>query len=537
MNERMAAMGDQVKEAFSKLGDSWKNQEPARKKKMVIALIALLALIVAAVIAMNMMGNRYVVLYEGMARDESVSGLSALQSAGMTGRINDAGELEVPSNMADAAMGQLAMAGIPNSTLDYSIFKEAGGLTTTDFEKRQFQINQQQNRLQDIIRTYAGVSNAYVTLNINASSNRVWDAGSSPNSGSVKVDLEPGAVLTPGQISGIRYLVAASVGINADDVAVIDAGGTVLAAAGDGANTEYASAQEFLQRQSFEEEVEGRMRDKAANILSVSFPSADSYSISVTAVLDYDAMITESMEYIPFGDTTAGITEREGIRATMGTGQFTEGVVGETDNTDIPIYADLDGDGQMDTVNYSVDRDFLVSYLKSQIEKDGAKLTEASIAVAIRGTVTPEDRQKLRELIAAATNLPVESITVEGLLDKTVEDDKGQTAGNTILGLPPLFIYIAAGVLAVLVLLLILISIIRARLKKKRKVAEQAEMMAEQEEQERVQKEIEERKRQLKDAAAGDTGDDAITDEVRDFARTNPEITANLLRNWMKEGE
>ena len=52
-----------------------------------------------------------------------------------------------------------------------------------------------------------------------------------------------------------------------------------------------------------------------------------------------------------------------------------------------------------------------------------------------------------------------------------------------------------------------------------------------------VRQEIEERKRQLKDAAIGDQSENAITNEVRDFARTNPEITANLLRTWLKGGE
>jgi PAS domain S-box-containing protein len=31
--------------------------------------------------------------------------------------------------------------------------------------------------------------------------------------------------------------------------------------------------------------------------------------------------------------------------------------------------------------------------------------------------------------------------------------------------------------------------------------------------------------------------EDAITDEIRQFAKENPEITANLLRSWLKEGE
>ena len=51
--------------------------------------------------------------------------------------------------------------------------------------------------------------------------------------------------------------------------------------------------------------------------------------------------------------------------------------------------------------------------------------------------------------------------------------------------------------------------------------------------------EFERYKKELADAAKAETNtiSNAITNEVRQFAQDNPEITANLLRNWLKEGE
>ena len=53
------------------------------------------------------------------------------------------------------------------------------------------------------------------------------------------------------------------------------------------------------------------------------------------------------------------------------------------------------------------------------------------------------------------------------------------------------------------------------------------------------QDEVDQYKRQLEEAARAkvDTKDVAVTDEVRNFAKQNPEITANLLRSWLKEDE
>lgn len=535
MNEKVAQAGNQVKQAFAKVGESWKDQEPARKKKIIVAAVGLVAVALGLMLVLNMMRGRYTVLYESMSKEESVQALGILESVQVPARLNGDGQLEVQANRANQAMGQLAMHNIPSSMLDYSIFSNAGGLTTTQFEKQQYQIFQMQDRLQAIIRTYAGVEDAFVNLNIRDTSNRVWDSSSGLNTASVKVTLEPGSALTPGQVAGIRHLVGPAAGINPNDVSVIDSNGLVLAQTGADGTTGGTGEDQFLQRQGFEQMVENRMHEKTANILSLPFPDADDYRISITARLDYDAMVTESMEYKPLEGTDHGVVEADQYQAAMGLGQYVEGVAGEENNTDIPTYVDSNGDGEADMVDFARSREFLVSYIKQQIEKDGATLDEASIAVMIRGTVAADQRQTLRELIAAATNVPIDNISVQGI-QSAVDTPEEIIDNNGIIGnIPPLFLYIAAAAVAALLLVLILLLVIRRKGKKKRLAAELAAQEADLAEQERIQQEIEERKRQLKDAAAGDESENAITNEVRDFARQNPEITANLLRTWLKE--
>ena len=536
MNERVAAIGGQVRQAFTRVRDAWSDQEPARKRLIILAALGIIVLAVGLVIAMNAAGGRYIVLYPDMSEDETVQALGVLNEAAIPARIDEQGKLEVPANKEDAAMGQLAMSGIPTQTLGYGIFENGNGLTTTDYEKQQYQLNQMQNRMQDVIRTYAGVQNAYVTIKMDDSSNRVWNVGRAKNTASVKVTMEPGAVLTPGQVEGIRQLVGPSAGVDTSEVSVIDSSGTVLAAAGQAYDANYGSTQDFLQRQGFEEEVEKRIVDKVSNILSMRYTDPSDYRISATAVLDWDAMITESMQYSPYDDTDRGVMDHEDYQALMGTGQYAEGVVGETDNTDVPYYADLNGDGEMDAVDVYRNRDFLVSYVKSQVEKDGATLSETSVAVLVNETLNNETRQTLRELISMATNVPVEKISVQGMVGPGGTEPEPVPPIWEQLNLPWYSLYVAIAAIVLLLIILIVLMSVRSKRKKKRLLAIEAAQQQEQEEAERIQSEIEDRKQQLKNAAVMESAENAITEEVRDFARSNPEITATLLRNWLREG-
>lgn len=537
MNERVAQVGNQIKGAFVKVGDSWNAQEPARKKLIMMIGAGLITVVVGLVVVLNIMSGRYVVLYESMGQDESVRAKGVLEAAGVPSRLNSSGQLEVPSKSINTAMGQLAMQGIPSTTLDYNILAEASGLTTTEFEKQEARKNQWQNRLQDTIKSMEGVQNAIVTLNMPNASTRAWDRESNTSSGSVTVFMKPGYVLTAEQAFGIRYLVGSSVGISPNDVTVMDGNFNLLAAAGQDYDAQAAATKVFLERMGLAEEVERRLEDKAKDVMSLMYSDPSRVRVNSTVDLDFDAMVTEIKEYFPLEGTMHGVVDQEEITAVMTPQDFAGGVVGETDNTDVPIYVTQNGDGTPDIVDFNRFFDYAVSYSLKQIEKDGPHMTSASISVVINDSLGVDTQQSLRTAIAMATNLPVENVAVTSIL--VPEEDETQVTDdtNTILGIPLLYIYIAAAVLLALILVLVLVLVLRAKSKKKRLALEQAELEAEQAEAERIQQEIEERKKQLKNAAAGEQAENAITNEVREFARNNPEITANLLRNWLKEGD
>lgn len=536
MNERVAAVGNQFKDALGKLKNAWTELEATRKRMIIILVAALIVVAIVLVVILNAVNSRYIVLYAGLPQEESVAGLTALEEAGLPGRINDDGELEVPARNENASMATLATVGIPGAVLDYSLLQQASGLTMTDAEKRQYMKLQDESSLSAIIKTFPGVRDAFVNIHKDDNANKVWNAGSANNTASVKVTMNDGANLTPDQVAAIRHLVGPAQGIDSKNVTVLS-GETVLAASGEDYTIMDATAQ-FLQRQGIQESIEEQLHNKTANVLRLGYPDATDYSITPSVELDWDAMLTEAMEYLPLEGTDHGVVQHEEQQALMGTGQYAEGVVGEDQNTDIPYYADLDGDGEWDAVDYYQTRDYLVSYTKQQIEKDGPKIAKSSIAVQVSGNITNDIRQMYRENISDATGVAIEDITFSGIpVPGTGVEPEEPSVGTIIPWIPDNYLYIAALAIVVLIIALIVIMILRRRARKKKLAAEAAALEAEEAEALRIQQEIEERKRQLKDAAIADQGEDAITEEVRDFARHNPEITANLLRNWLKEGD
>ncbi|MDD3430069.1 MAG: flagellar basal-body MS-ring/collar protein FliF [Oscillospiraceae bacterium] len=528
---------EQIKKVFSNIKGYWDALAPARRKLILIVAGAILALAIGVTLFLNFGASGYVVLYENMAGTESTEVYNALQELGIASRMNN-GVVQVTRADKDRAIAQLAMQNIPQTTLPYDIFTGSGGLTTTDFEKRQLLVQQLQNRLQDTIRQYSGIKNAYVTLSIAEDSNRVWETSSARSTGSVSVVLETGKTLSRDQVSGIKYLVASSVGstMTADDVKVIDAATSIsLKSREDGDSTGLETG---LERLGFEEQIETRLTEKALNVLTIAYDPSD-IRISATVVLDYNKMITESKMYQPSDESTnnSGVLQHQDTAYVTDGAGATGGIVGEENNTDTPVYVDEDGDGVMDYINYNSSQDYAVSYIMQQIEKDQAELTSATMAITVKGEIDELTRTSIIENISKATNIDEENISVQNFI---VGGAETPASSPNVFSNPVILIGLGASIL-----LLIIIIVVVMLLSKKKKKKQEATMAAQIEQAKQdaesanrsLQQEMEDRKRLIQESANRAKQENAITDEIRDFARDNPEITASILRTWLKEEE
>lgn len=546
----MANVSEQLKKALADLKAHWDGLDAKKKKLLLILVGGLLALAISVTLFLNLNTSGYTVLYEGMEKPQAAEVFSALQELDVpiTARMNNTGNVEVMKKDKDKALMELAIKGIPSADLPNGIYSGTGGLTTTDLDKRQLIAQQLQNRLQATFRQMEGIKNAIVNLNISQETNRVWETQKGKSTAGVMLTMEPGVTLSKDQVYGIKHLVAKSVGssMNIDDVAVIDSATGLSLKSRDQTDTTIDSE---LERLGYSKTIEQSYVDKVLNVIGL-FVNPEDVRVSATIKLDYNKMKTESTQYTPSQDSNnnSGVVQNRDESYIMGAGDVAGGIAGEEDNTDAPVgYVDNNGDGVADAADYQSSTQYVVDTVLKQIEKGAVEILseESTIAITLKGDIDSVTMDSIIASAAKATALPEANISVQNFVPPPKEDVP--TGNGLLLEGTTLWIVIGAAA-GVLLLMLILILVIGKKKKKKIKKEKEAQAAAGTLLQKAVetdpafagitsQQELEARKRQIQDAAERSKNDNAIAEEVREFAKANPQITANLLRTWLKEDD
>ncbi len=505
------------------------NNVPKNKQRYAIGIaVGIVVLAIVLAVVLNTVGSGYVVLYPGMSAEESTELLNELGIRNVPTRVTAEGEVMVPRTSRDDLLVELAVMGFPKSTLTYDVFSSVSGFTTTEFERQQYYLFQLQERIQGTLVKINNVADATVTLNVPSNDDYVWEEQSNDSTASVLLTFNSSGAVSTEMISGIKNLVASALpSMVPANVKVIDSStGIELNADDDSVN----SVEYELKRLGLENEVEQKISDKIMNVLTLGYDPED-IRISATVTLDYDTMITESMEYIGNEDNKGVLTD-ESYSAVGDAGIEDGGVVGEENNTDIPIYV-TDENGDLAIVDYTRHNQYLVSYVKQQVEKDEATIEDATVSIALKDNeLTDQRRAQLIETAATASNVSREQISIMAFES---EEILPELTGLDAFMANPLVLAISAGVL-LLIIIVIIILMIASRKKRQAMIAEEeAKLLVVDGVQFNSQSEVEAYKQQLKDAteASKNTKENVIIEEVREFAKNNPDITAQLVRTWL----
>lgn len=534
----MDAVKESKKSPAVKVKEYWVSQPKKRKLHIVILLVVLVLVAVAATVVLNFVNPGYVVLYPGLDASESQDVYAALRDMNVPVQQNSTGDIMVPKEQYDKVLLELAAQGYPKTALPYNVFYDHNSLTSTEFEQKQSKLYELQDRMQNTLKRIDGVELATVTLSIPDDNDYVWQQASSENQSkaSVLLTLRKGVTLGDDEVSAIKNLVAAGTPkLLPENVKVVD-GATSLEL---GASTTTTGSLSTNQSLRFEQQVQTQLQDAVIHILAGRY-GKNGVIASAKATIDYDKMMQERKELLNTDGYEASVIHREESYHINGNVPAA-GVVGEEDNTDIPTYGQNDPTGENGMTVYGSSTDYDVGYIKTQIEKGAATLERATISVMVNEPNLEDSRAELMDLISKATDIPVENISLAAMNLPPVDnipgnnEDPGTATGNDM------WMYLLIGVAGLLVLLFIVIMLVLFRRRTKR-IAAQVAAEKDSEMENRAQSledEIAQYKRQLEDAARANSNpkDDAITDEVRGFAKENPEITANLLRSWLKEDE
>lgn len=535
MNERLNV----IKERLAKV---------SRRTKIIAAIAAAVIIVGAIVIALILNHRDYVVLFSDVTEEETTEILAKLQEMNIEYTSDGSGNIRVPENVADTTRAQLAQEGYPKSGFTYDVFTENAGGMTTDMEKQTYKLYELQNRIGATVRLFDGVKDAKVTIALGEEDRYVLsDSEDSENgaSASVVMMMKDGGSPTERQALGVQRLVAQSVpGMQLENVTVLDGNGIVVSDGGETGSSSGETSQEIAKL------IESQLTQKVVHVLE-PFYGADNVRVSAKGTVNMEKIIRESTTYttpekIDEEDKTGILSKETGARETSGGGDAAGGVVGTETNSDISQYTANATQGNNGYTSESWTRDFLVNQIKEQGEIDPGMLQDVTVSVAINGrTLGDLTTNKLQELVGNAVG-----IAPEDRIDKIAianapfyESTEGQNRSfmeQITETLKDNLLFVIIGVVVLLLLLTALIVFLR----KRKKAEEELEEALEEEvpadlplgEEEQTAEE-EEGLEPLDLVSLKNERSQQLRDTVRAFAEENPEISAQMLKLWLRGGE
>lgn len=535
-------MNEKIQKTITTVKEYWGRQAKKTKGIYIGGLALVLIIAIVAVVLLNK--KDYVVLYEGLDTSEAAEIVQLIEESGYECTLRSGGTIVVPKGTEDKIAMTLAMQKYPKSSINYDTYTTNVGMFTTESEKRQYERIAAEERLSAILSSFEGVRDAVATLAIPEKKNTVIEAYKQEPSANAVIYLEDDVKLSNEQIEGMTYLIT-TYGIKKENITLVDNYGALLLAE----DTPADVVAEETRKLKFKNDLEDQIREKIEALLIPAY-GEDGFSAAVNMVLNFDSKVSEDTVYTPSTNDERGMLQHTDASQASGYATADGGVQGvETNADDTYPEGTTNGNGQW-TEN-SVSNTYLVNTYKEQVEKAGYVIDGLSISVVIYTDYLPDTtRQNLVNLVAnAGTVNPAvaqDVVTVTNL--QKTPDTVDASAQTFIFGLTlSQLVILGAILLGILLILIIILVSLRTSAKRKRREFEKTILAqhAPAEGEPLIDSFF-----SLSDEGSpsvdipslnADTGvetkETIIRRELTDFARTSPEIVAQLLRSWVHEEE
>lgn len=545
MNEKLKSHLTKAKEALGKVS------------KKIWILLAVLVVAVIAAVAITANNRPYSVLFTDLNTDDLSAILTYLDEQGITDyRLEDGDTILVPTAQESALKAAVLMQGYPNSGFGYSTYFDNVGALSTEAERNTAYLLAVQDRMSAVVECFDGVKEAVVSIQQGEDRSYVLDSNNVIDaSASVFVTMRDNKTLTKEQAAAIRNLVARSVkGLKVESVEISDAFGNQYADTNSASDSE-ASALKL----QLEEENNKRIRTSVMQLLEPIF-GAGNVKVGVNCTVEVSHTVQNSKDVI----LPDGSTNGQGIigsliydhYVTRDGEEVVGGVVGSEENSDIPSYVepDLQLNGTETGVSVSGQIDYNNSTTETYLERTAGYISDCSVAVTINSKkVDGElDVPAIRAHVARAAG-------INAVVTETMGEDQYLAGKISVLAMPfyeepaitPIIvdeipewaIYAAGGALVlILILILVIALMIRANRKRKKLLAEQQAAAADQDALNAALAEMV-REREAVEQAGADVmalhseRSMELRKDIRQFADTNPEIAAQMVRLWLRGGE
>lgn len=531
---------------FSKVLSSFSQFWEAQEKKRRILIISVAAAIIVAAIVITIILNvkKEVVLFDGLDSEEASQIATIIQNEGYDVTVRSGGKIIVQEGTEDELTMKLAEQGYPKNSLAYTTWMNNVDMFSTDYEKREYARIQTQERLAATLETLSGVRQAIVNISLPEQKNTVIVQNQLPASVAVTLHLENGVTLDNKQKSGIYSLIMntlAATGLTEDNITVTDGNGVLLLVGEESVDVVAQETRKF----KFKSDMEESIRQKILAMLVRAY-GEDGVEVAVNAVLDFDKQVQENTEYAPEAENPdgyqAGVLQHRDEDYAAGSDNATGGLAGLEPNADDNYPTGNAGDSGIWRES-SDSETYLVSTYKTQLEKQGYYIKGLSVAVVIyTDYLSDAQRAQIAESCARASGVNDDLVSVINLPKLTEEIPAmqeefmfGLTAQELIVG--------GAAFLVLLIIGLLIWFIVSRNAKKKKKKFEKALLEAQQAGAGGIIDEVfnPQDTEGLNIASLSESDQETkeviIRREICEFAQHSPQIVAQLLKNWMREGE
>lgn len=552
MNEKIKSYLDKGKTALGKVS----------KKIWIIAAVAIV--IIAAALTIFLNNRPYEVLVTGSNNTELTAILSWLDSQGYRDYRLEGDTILAPAAEAANIKARMLMAGYPQSGYNYSTYYDHVSSLSTESERNAAYIHDLQDRMGAVIRELEGVRDAQVFITPGEDRTYVLDSGNvTAATASVMLTMGNGQKLTNQQAAAIRALISRGVqGLQVDSIEIIDNWGNRYGASSGVSGDDEASALKIR----LEEEYENKIRTEIMQALTALY-GEDNVRTTVNCTVEVsNSTVDRTDVYLP--DYAAdGSTNGAGIIGKRiynyewddeGEGPV-GGLVGTTTNSDLPTTVErepnTDGDETRREGGGQIDYDN--TRQQTHTVRTAAYLTDCSVTVTINSATAGDvNINEVRSHVAVAANIvpqQTETMTAEEYLASKVSvlaqpfynstgNGNNGPGGNGIIlpGVPNWVIYAAAAGLLLFLLLLVLILIISKKRKKKKQEEEEAAEAEAQQEADMLAAALVEAGISPEEPMGADVMNIhteksmELRKDIRQFADENPEVAAQLLKNWLK---
>jgi len=379
-------------------------------QRVAVIGIALTALFAVVLLVVMQPPQRYAPVYTGLSGEDAAAIVEQLRQQGVPYRLSaDGTTVSVPADRVADVRLALASLGLPKGgSLGFELF-DRSSFGVTDFAQR---VNYQraiEGELQRTISRLDAVSSARVHIVIPEES--LFAEDQQPTSAAVVLQLKPGRRLTEEQVRGIVHLVSNAVpGLQPEHLTVVDDAGNPIWS-GNRTGSAMAGMDEHLKAQrAYETTLATQLQTMVARIVGNG-----NAAVQVHATFDWNQRSVDNEIFSPNGTQPQVRSQQERVQTVEGTSTGAIGVPGVDSN--VQTFPEATGGQNQQrselresTINYEVSRQV------ERIVQAPGQVARLSVAVVLNGTVVdPTVAQQVRDLVAAAAGIVPErgdSVTV-----------------------------------------------------------------------------------------------------------------------------